>query len=1401
MPASSANVTAAFTIKSYTVTFLEGTNGSIDAGSPYAISVDHGSDAVAPSVTPDSGYSLVGWDGVLTGVTSDLTVTAIYTSFPLYELSVVDGTGSGNYLAVAEVDIEATVPAHHHFVNWMGDTAHLADASSANTTVTMPSSNVSVSANVEIDSYTVTFLEGANGSIDAGSPYAITVNHGDDATAPSVTPDAGYFLLGWTGGALSGVTEDLVLTASYTTVPTYILTVVDGTGDGSYEAGTSVDIKATVPVGYDFSGWTGDVAGVIDISSAKTSVDMPSSNVSLTANFTLKSYTVTFLDGASGSIDAGSPYVISVDHGDDAVAPAVTPDAGYFFDAWVGGSLTSITSDVTFTATYTTIPTYILTVTDGTGSGSYEAGTVVSIEAAVPVGYDFAGWTGDTAGVADTSVASTTITMSASAVSLTANFTIKTYTVTFLEGTNGSIDLGSPYVISVDHGSDALAPSVTADAGYTFTGWTSGSLSSVTSNLTLTASYALIPTYALTVIDGTGSGSYETGTVVSIEAIAPDGSSFTGWTGYTAGVADTSASSTTLTMPDSAVTVTATFATTTYAVSYDANSGVGSDPAPQTKSHGVDLTLALGAELNLTGSTLGSWNTASDGSGISYALGGIYSVDADTTLYAQWSNDKPDVDAGMDQFLTLESSGASWTPVDLEAAVWFDASETATITEDGGAVSKWSDKSGNDVNLEQGVSVHQPTTGQMTLNGLNVISFQGVTGAADQFLTASISIPTAAQAYIVAKYSDLESKRPTLLGDTSQNSHFLQLVDNDKDGTPEKLNGLAVYGYFNGEVSRRAPEELSDFALVRVNRNMGPIVNATLSMGKDRGLSNRSFDGSMAEVLIFPANLSTADQEKVEGYLAHKWGLEGKLPESHPYKSSAPGVSTPMAVATMEATVEDSDDLTLSWSVSDGDTSKVSFDDASAEDPTVTFTEGGVYTLGLVADDGINEPVSDEVVINVSAGPAMVMAMRAESTGEPLVSDSTVTFSLAEPVLVDGSSTSINDLDNVTVTSSTPRLQVASIEGEGAGPYVLTFDQPLVDGSVEVTFSGVEDLDGHDWPTFTISREVEPLQVSPVLEMRVGSTQELTTPKGVTLAEVISSDESILSVSGKKLTAQQEGMVNLTLTEKSGASKVISLFVQPANSVVLNHALPDYGNEKIFSLVSFPVDVPTFGELRALLETQLEEMGNANWMVFEYTGDSTTPYVVPNDSVPHDPTQTYWMAVIGDRDLGLEAYGPSLDSIITTTLNPGWNLVGNPYAQEFHLEQVFVKEGSSYISMTTSEQSLVAPMAWKLNSTFDDYLQVTTLGVGEGSWVYNDSSEDVTLYIDPTAPISSTGLSKATWSLLQPPSPPKEKTEVGGNTGDSGGTESVEAIYEVIDRLPSGVVGGGTGGGGGCLLR
>ena len=66
---------------------------------------------------------------------------------------------------------------------------------------------------------------------------------------------------------------------------------------------------------------------------------------------------------------------------------------------------------------------YTLTVNSGSGDGEYEATTVVDILAdSPPVGDIFAVWTGDTAGIDDTSEPNTTITMPAAGAEITATY-------------------------------------------------------------------------------------------------------------------------------------------------------------------------------------------------------------------------------------------------------------------------------------------------------------------------------------------------------------------------------------------------------------------------------------------------------------------------------------------------------------------------------------------------------------------------------------------------------------------------------------------------------------------------------------------------------------------------------------------------------------------------------------------------------------------------------------------------------------------------------------------------------------------------------------------------------------------------------------------------------------------
>jgi fibronectin type 3 domain-containing protein/lysophospholipase L1-like esterase len=257
---------------------------------------------------------------------------------------------------------------------------------------------------------------------------------------------------------------------------TYALTVYQGSGSGNYAAGAVVTVAANAaPSGYVFAGWTGNTGALANASSATTTLTMPATATSVQATYTPSSgttYTLTVVGGTGGgNYPAGKIVTISANG-----APG-----GSQFSRWTGttsalvlgdadSSTTTITMPsvaTTVTATYGAIaPTYAVTVTSGTGGGSYAAGTVVPISAnAAPSGNHFSGWTGTTGALANASFASTTLTVPASAASVTANYVANgsTYALTVNSGSgSGSYNPGTAVAIT------ANAPA----SGYQFAGWT-----------------------------------------------------------------------------------------------------------------------------------------------------------------------------------------------------------------------------------------------------------------------------------------------------------------------------------------------------------------------------------------------------------------------------------------------------------------------------------------------------------------------------------------------------------------------------------------------------------------------------------------------------------------------------------------------------------------------------------------------------------------------------------------------------------------------------------------------------------------------------------------------------------------------------------------------------------------
>jgi len=334
-------------------------------------------------------------------------------------------------------------------------------------------------------------------------------------------------------------------------------------------------------------------------------------------------------------------------------------------------------------------------------------------------------------------------------------------------------------------------------------------------------------------------------------------------------------------------------------------------------------------------------------------------------------NQAPVVNAGADQNNFM--SEIAWTPAGITTALWLDASDSDTITASAGAVSQWSDKSGNSNDFVQSSSTKQPATGVQSIGGLNALSFDN----GDYLDTSSLGLSTSAMAIFV--YNPNGDTGYSVFGDTAGAVN---------DSWDRWTNDSNTYAH-NFRTSRLGPLTLSipsstgenmlaymadssnpDYK-IRLNGNETYSNTAAFTFANNINRIGHSFDGAaylngfLGEVVIVD-NFSLPDIQKLEGYLAHKWGLVANLPEGHPYKSATPGA--PSATVNLNATATDADGnaLTTVWSVADGPGS-VTFGNTALVNTTATFSTTGTYTLRLTADDGFVQVSNDIVITVVSA--------------------------------------------------------------------------------------------------------------------------------------------------------------------------------------------------------------------------------------------------------------------------------------------------------------------------------------------------------------------------------------------------------------------------------------------------
>lgn len=258
---------------------------------------------------------------------------------------------------------------------------------------------------------------------------------------------------------------------------------------------------------------------------------------------------------------------------------------------------------------------------------------------------------------------------------------------------------------------------------------------------------------------------------------------------------------------------------------------------------------------------------------------------------------------------------SAWTPADITTALWLDAADASTITTVSGGVSQWSDKSGNGRHATQGTASNRPLLTANSQNGYSGITFDGV----NDFLAFPSALLGVTHSLFMLFKPAIKSATGSVFGQWSSGAtgRYLWSANQDSVGytAAGKLN------VFNGTTTEGSGFGNNGFAIEVSITNTATLIESISTTGGEQwkllqngqqwesatvtsvfsgvnsalGSVNATgsispYDGVIYEVIHLASYADTNTRQRIEGYLAHKWGLAANLPSGHPYKSAPPTV-------------------------------------------------------------------------------------------------------------------------------------------------------------------------------------------------------------------------------------------------------------------------------------------------------------------------------------------------------------------------------------------------------------------------------------------------------------------------------------------------------------------------------
>lgn len=288
---------------------------------------------------------------------------------------------------------------------------------------------------------------------------------------------------------------------------------------------------------------------------------------------------------------------------------------------------------------------------------------------------------------------------------------------------------------------------------------------------------------------------------------------------------------------------------------------------------------------------------------------GQYRVAVDA-LKAKVSSTNPlEQRTAINNFLGISVTSDPFTPLNIDGlsqmfslgiqplVLWLDANDGSTLTIDqNNRVRTWGDKSGKSNTVTQTSIVNRPIYRKEAFTGIEFDgssqsmliqnAFELVRGTSFTVIVAEKRKSSKSSNYFLGG-TTMARNSNLVLGYRSTTVGTLAFFGNDIDGSVSNYQGsLEPITIWSFEKTATGRTMSVNGTRIASDQSMDVLNGWT---GASLGQFGSSFyQGIVYEVLLFNPGLSLDRRQKVEGYLAHKYGVPMNLSSGHPFKNSAP---------------------------------------------------------------------------------------------------------------------------------------------------------------------------------------------------------------------------------------------------------------------------------------------------------------------------------------------------------------------------------------------------------------------------------------------------------------------------------------------------------------------------------